>query len=144
MHDTGRTRNAKISEHEEYTLHEFEEQPETSVRAVSTVANMSQMTVWRMLEAEGLRPYHAQRMHAFNVTNHQPCVFKMIPPTVGCVTKTLPHTSYSLINAVLVGKTFSMFAMYTIGRKRTHTPPVLIHINVVSASIYLSELSRIM
>ncbi|GFY68195.1 hypothetical protein TNIN_242471 [Trichonephila inaurata madagascariensis] len=44
---------------EEHVLREFEEQPETSMRAVSANTNVSHMTVWRVLGAEGLQPYQA-------------------------------------------------------------------------------------
>ncbi|GFY65892.1 uncharacterized protein TNIN_137211 [Trichonephila inaurata madagascariensis] len=56
MQDTGRTKNARTPELEEHVLHEFEEQPETSTRTVSAAANMSHITVWRVLGTEGLRP----------------------------------------------------------------------------------------
>ncbi|GFY77775.1 DUF4817 domain-containing protein [Trichonephila inaurata madagascariensis] len=46
MHNTGLTRSARTPELEEYALREFEEQPETSTRTVSTSANVSHMTVW--------------------------------------------------------------------------------------------------
>ncbi|GFV45111.1 hypothetical protein TNCV_5016801 [Trichonephila clavipes] len=47
---------------------------ETTTRTVSTTANVSHMTVWRVLGAEGLRRYHAQREHALKATYHMPRV----------------------------------------------------------------------
>lgn len=74
MHDIGCTRSARTLELEEHVLREFEEQPETTMRAVSTGANVSQMTVWRRLGVGVLRPYHAQRVKALKASDHQPRV----------------------------------------------------------------------
>ncbi|GFX77038.1 uncharacterized protein TNCV_1072381 [Trichonephila clavipes] len=74
MHDTGRTRSARTPEFEDHVLCEFEKQPETSTRTVSAAANVSHMTVCRVLGTEGLRPYHAQHVHALKATDHQPQV----------------------------------------------------------------------
>ncbi|GFS47896.1 uncharacterized protein TNCV_3598711 [Trichonephila clavipes] len=48
---------------------EFEEQPETSMRTLSTAANVSHMTVWRVLGA--LRAYNAQCVHALKAIDHE-------------------------------------------------------------------------
>ncbi|GFX00378.1 uncharacterized protein TNCV_1273721 [Trichonephila clavipes] len=53
MQDTGRTKSAITPELEEHVLREFE-QPETRTRTVSAAVNVSHMTVWRLLGAEGL------------------------------------------------------------------------------------------
>ncbi|GFS51873.1 uncharacterized protein TNIN_183261 [Trichonephila inaurata madagascariensis] len=70
MHNTGRTRSPRTLELEEHVLLEFEEQPEASTRT----AKVSHKTVWRVLGAESLRPYHAQRVYALKATGHQPRV----------------------------------------------------------------------
>ncbi|GFW21748.1 hypothetical protein TNCV_2529471 [Trichonephila clavipes] len=54
MHDTRRTRSARPPELEEHVLREFLEQPETSLQTVCDAKKVSQMTVWRVLGAEGL------------------------------------------------------------------------------------------
>ncbi|GFV91793.1 uncharacterized protein TNCV_2974651 [Trichonephila clavipes] len=70
MHDTRRTISARIPELEEHVLCEFGEQPETNTWTVSTAANVNHMTVWLALGAKGLRPYHAQCVHALKATDH--------------------------------------------------------------------------
>ncbi|GFW70314.1 uncharacterized protein TNCV_5131401 [Trichonephila clavipes] len=74
MHDTGRTRSTRTPELEQHMLREFEEQPETSTRTVSAAANVSHMTVLRVLGAKGLRLYRAQRVHTLKATDYQPRV----------------------------------------------------------------------
>ncbi|GFR31945.1 hypothetical protein TNCT_93421 [Trichonephila clavata] len=74
MHDTLRTRSSRTLELEEHVLREFEEQPEPSTRTASEAANVSHMTVWRVLGAKDFRPYHAQRVHDLKATDQQPRV----------------------------------------------------------------------
>ncbi|GFS34958.1 hypothetical protein TNIN_94071 [Trichonephila inaurata madagascariensis] len=70
MHDTERTRSTRTLELENHVLREFQELPEKSTWTVFATANVNHMTVWRVLGAEGLRPYHAQRVHALKATDH--------------------------------------------------------------------------
>ncbi|GFU09723.1 hypothetical protein TNCV_5027501 [Trichonephila clavipes] len=136
MHDTERTRSARTLELEELVLREFVEKPEASTRTVSIATNVSHIMAWRMLGAEGLRSYHAQRVHALKATDHQPCVdfFRWFINDWLC-NQTLSQTCYSPMYAFSVGKAFSMRTMHTTGRTLTQTLSVLIHINSISASM---------
>ncbi|GFQ84127.1 hypothetical protein TNCT_435481 [Trichonephila clavata] len=64
--------SARTPELEEHVLREFEDQPETNIWTLFATANVSHMTVWSVLGARSLRPYHAQRVHALKATDHQP------------------------------------------------------------------------
>ncbi|GFX05719.1 hypothetical protein TNCV_3198361 [Trichonephila clavipes] len=137
MHDTGRNGSARTPELEENVSREFQEQPEMSTWTASTAANVSYMTLGRVLGIEGLRTYQAQCVHALKTTDHQ---LRDDSSNDWLGYETLPHTYYSSMNAVSVGKTFSM---HTTERILTLTLSVLVHINGISASMGGPELYTI-
>jgi hypothetical protein len=63
MVDTGVGRSVRSVEFVENVLHRFEENPHLSTRAVSSEFHTSKNSVWRVLNEEGLYPYHLQKVH---------------------------------------------------------------------------------
>ncbi|GFY45752.1 uncharacterized protein TNIN_289811 [Trichonephila inaurata madagascariensis] len=70
IHDIGHTRSVRTPELEKHALREFEEDSEMSTQTVSAAANVSHMTVCRVLGAKGLRPFHGQCVYALKATDH--------------------------------------------------------------------------
>ncbi|GFS64038.1 hypothetical protein TNIN_77431 [Trichonephila inaurata madagascariensis] len=66
-------------------------------RGISTATNVNHKTIRRVLGAEILRPYHAQREWALKATDHQPRVdfSPMVPPTTGCATRLSAHVIFT-------------------------------------------------
>ncbi|GFY42154.1 hypothetical protein TNIN_94971 [Trichonephila inaurata madagascariensis] len=125
MHDTRHTRSARTSELEEHVLREFELQPETSPCTVFATANVSPMTAWwRMLGAEGLRPYHAQHVHALKATDQQQRVsfFTMVPPALDCATRLCRTRAIQRLMQFHSGRHFNVHT-------RTYTNPQAIRLH---------------
>lgn len=70
-YDTGRQRIACTPQIEDRILNIIVENPETSVRRISTQVGVSSNLVWRTLHEQLLYPYHIQRVQALTAPDYQ-------------------------------------------------------------------------
>ena len=61
-HDNGREKTERILQAEEQILEHFEEEPDMSTRRLAAEVRISQFIVQSILKAQGLDPYHVQKV----------------------------------------------------------------------------------
>lgn len=67
---TGRPRTARTPIFEEGVLHAVDRNPGTSVRALAVATGRAGTTVHRVLQGEGLHPFHVQRVQLLQLDDH--------------------------------------------------------------------------
>lgn len=72
--NAGRPRMVRNVAFEEEVLQIFDINARTSTRAVANQLNSSASSVWRVLNAEGLHPFHLQKVHSLLPEDHEPRV----------------------------------------------------------------------
>ncbi|GBM88140.1 hypothetical protein AVEN_125287-1 [Araneus ventricosus] len=74
MHDTGRSRSVWTPQVVEDILQGVGDRPDISTREVSRAVNVPHSIVWRVLQDEGLHPYHVQKVQALIPADYAPRV----------------------------------------------------------------------
>ncbi|KAB0805629.1 hypothetical protein PPYR_02599 [Photinus pyralis] len=71
---TGRPRTRRTVEFEEAVLNRIEENPSTSTRAIAHELDCSNMSVWQVLNDEGMHPFHLQKVQGLSHNDYAPRV----------------------------------------------------------------------
>lgn len=67
--DAGKPRHVRTPAMEEDVLNIFKDNPSTSTRAAASEVGVSHQSVWRVLRAENMHPFHVQRVQLLSVTD---------------------------------------------------------------------------